>query len=77
MSFANLSMAATCDATQLSPCLGAITSGSPPSPACCTRLKSQRSCLCQYLKNPNLSRFVNTPNARRVGSRCGVPYPRC
>ncbi|KAK9106234.1 hypothetical protein Scep_023078 [Stephania cephalantha] len=73
-----VTMAATsCDATQLTPCLGAITSNSPPSVLCCSRLRSQRPCLCNYLRNPFLGRYVNSPNARKVATTCKVPYPSC
>ncbi|GKV16738.1 hypothetical protein SLE2022_188770 [Rubroshorea leprosula] len=69
--------AVTCNPTELSPCLSAITSGSPPSDACCGKLREQKPCLCGYLKNPNLKPFVNSPNARKVANTCGVPYPQC
>ncbi|KAE8665517.1 Non-specific lipid-transfer protein 2 [Hibiscus syriacus] len=74
---AELSRAATCNPAQLSPCVSAITSSSPPSKLCCTKIKEQKPCLCQYLRNPNLKKFVNTPNARKVASTCGTPYPKC
>ncbi|KAL5726550.1 hypothetical protein ACHQM5_009588 [Ranunculus cassubicifolius] len=77
MSFVNESMSATCDAIQLSPCLGAIMSATPPSSTCCGRLKSQQSCLCKYVRNPNLRRYVNSANARKVANTCRVPYPKC
>ncbi|KAJ4707053.1 non-specific lipid-transfer protein 2 [Melia azedarach] len=69
--------AVTCNPTQLSPCVGAITSSAPPSRACCDKLREQRPCLCGYLRDPNLKQFVNSPNARKVSSTCGVPYPQC
>ncbi|GMI99521.1 Tracheary Element Differentiation-related 4 [Hibiscus trionum] len=72
-----VSTAVTCSPTQLSPCVGAITSSSPPSKLCCSRIKEQKPCLCQYLRNPNLKKFVNTPNARKVASTCGTPFPKC
>ncbi|KAL8141849.1 hypothetical protein V2J09_014881 [Rumex salicifolius] len=56
----------TCSPIQLSPCAAAITSGSPPSRVCCQRIQQQKPCLCGYLKNPNLKKFVDTPNARKV-----------
>ncbi|KAE8662085.1 Non-specific lipid-transfer protein 2 [Hibiscus syriacus] len=74
---AELSTAVTCNPTQLSPCVGAITSSSPPSKLCCSKIKEQKPCLCQYLRNPNLKKFVNTPNARKVASTCGTPFPKC
>ncbi|PIA33403.1 hypothetical protein AQUCO_04100081v1 [Aquilegia coerulea] len=77
MSVVNVSMAATCSAIELSPCLGAITSGTPPSPACCSGLQSQTSCFCQYIKNPTLKPYVGSPNARKVASACSIAWPSC
>ncbi|XP_022775543.1 non-specific lipid-transfer protein 2-like [Durio zibethinus] len=75
---AQVSMAAvTCNALQLSPCASAITSSTPPSPLCCSKLKEQRPCLCNYVKDPNLQKLVNSPNARKVASICGSPFPNC
>ncbi|XP_061357752.1 non-specific lipid-transfer protein 2-like [Gastrolobium bilobum] len=72
-----LSMAVTCNALQLSACASAITSSNPPTSVCCTKLKEQRPCLCQYLKDPNLKKLVNSPNARKVADTCGSPFPTC
>ncbi|BAU02747.1 non-specific lipid-transfer protein 2-like [Vigna umbellata] len=72
-----VSMAVTCSPVQLSSCVSAITSSTPPSNLCCSKIKEQKPCLCQYLKNPNLKRFVDSPNARKVASTCGTPFPRC
>ncbi|XP_020210342.1 non-specific lipid-transfer protein 2 [Cajanus cajan] len=69
--------AVTCNALQLSACANAMTSSSPPSAVCCSKLKEQRPCLCQYLKNPNLKKLVNSPNARKVATTCGSPFPTC
>ncbi|KAK7357747.1 hypothetical protein VNO80_17043 [Phaseolus coccineus] len=69
--------AVTCNALQLSACASAITSPGTPSSACCSKLKEQRPCLCQYLKDPNLKRLVNSPNARKVANACGSPFPTC
>ncbi|KAF7136174.1 hypothetical protein RHSIM_Rhsim08G0083800 [Rhododendron simsii] len=69
--------AATCNAVELSPCLAAITMGAPPSQACCDKLKEQEPCLCGYIKDPNLGRFVNSPNAIKVQKSCGIPAPKC
>ncbi|CAN6577889.1 hypothetical protein ACFX13_040121 [Malus domestica] len=74
---APVSTAVTCNAIQLSPCAGAITSSTPPSKLCCSKIKEQKPCLCQYLKNPNLKKLVNTPNARNVARTCGTPFPKC
>ncbi|XP_050235596.1 non-specific lipid-transfer protein 2-like [Mercurialis annua] len=75
---AQVTMAAVpCNPTQLSSCVNAITSNTKPSALCCSKIKEQKPCLCTYLKNPNLGKFINTPNARRVASTCGTPYPKC
>ncbi|KAL0899937.1 hypothetical protein Bca101_083898 [Brassica carinata] len=68
--------AVTCSPMQLSPCAAAITSSSPPSALCCAKLKEQKPCLCGYMRNPSLRRFVSSPNARKVSNRCKLPIPR-
>ncbi|KAK3033330.1 hypothetical protein RJ639_034177 [Escallonia herrerae] len=72
-----VSVAVTCNAVQLSPCAGAISSSKPPSKLCCSKIREQKPCLCQYIKNPSLRQFVSSPNARKVASTCGVPFPKC
>ncbi|XP_027352728.1 non-specific lipid-transfer protein 2-like [Abrus precatorius] len=69
--------AATCNPLDLSPCLPAITNSSPPSTTCCQKLRQQKSCLCNYLKNPSLRQYINSPGARKVASSCAVAYPSC
>ncbi|KAL1221628.1 Non-specific lipid-transfer protein 2 [Cardamine amara subsp. amara] len=69
--------AVTCSPLQLSPCAAAISSSSPPSALCCAKLKEQKPCLCGYMRNPNLRRFVSSPNARKVSNSCKLPIPRC
>ncbi|KAL9231311.1 hypothetical protein vseg_006553 [Gypsophila vaccaria] len=64
--------AVTCNPIQLAPCAPAIFSGQQPTNACCTELVAQKPCLCQYKKNPALAQYVNSPNAKRVASTCGV-----
>ncbi|KAJ6867294.1 non-specific lipid-transfer protein 2-like [Populus alba x Populus x berolinensis] len=74
---AQVSQAQTCNPGQLSPCLGAIMSSTPPSTTCCSKLKEQEPCLCGYLKDPSLKQFVSSPGATKVARDCGVPYPSC
>ncbi|PSR96539.1 Non-specific lipid-transfer protein [Actinidia chinensis var. chinensis] len=74
---AEVSLAVTCSPTELSPCVGAVTSGTRPSKLCCTRVKEQKPCLCQYIKDPSLKKLVTSPNAKKVASTCGVPIPKC
>ncbi|WOH15516.1 hypothetical protein DCAR_0935057 [Daucus carota subsp. sativus] len=68
--------AVTCNAVELSPCANAITSATTtPTPMCCSKLKEQTPCLCNYMKNPFLQKFINSPNARKVADTCGTPFP--
>ncbi|QCE12922.1 hypothetical protein DEO72_LG10g4174 [Vigna unguiculata] len=69
--------AVTCNPTELSSCVPAITGGSKPSSTCCSKLKVQEPCLCNYIKNPSLKQYVNSPGAKKVLSNCGVTYPNC
>jgi hypothetical protein len=70
--------AATCAPTQLTPCAPAIVGNAAPTAACCARLKAHpASCFCQYKNNPNMQRYVNSPNAKKVFSACKVPLPKC
>ncbi|KVH88142.1 non-specific lipid-transfer protein 2-like [Cynara cardunculus var. scolymus] len=69
--------ATDCNPIQLSPCATAILSSTTPSETCCGKIKEQRSCLCNYINNPRLQKFINTPNARKVAATCGTPFPIC
>ena len=70
--------AATCAPTQLTPCAPAIIGNAAPTAACCARLKAHpASCFCQYKKNPNMQRYVNSPNGKKVFAACKVPLPSC
>ncbi|CAN6336903.1 unnamed protein product [Urochloa humidicola] len=69
--------AATCDATQLAPCAGAIIGNAPPTAACCSRMKEQQPCMCTYARDPNLQRYVNSPNGKKALAACRVPVPSC
>jgi hypothetical protein len=74
---AETASAATCNAGQLAVCAGAIVSGAKPSAACCSNLKAQQGCFCEYAKNPAYARYINSPNARKAVTSCGVSLPRC
>ncbi|KAF3337565.1 non-specific lipid-transfer protein 2 [Carex littledalei] len=69
--------AITCDISQLSPCVGPIMYGSATPSACCSSLKMQQPCLCQYARNPLYAGYVYGSNSRRVASDCHVSLPRC
>ncbi|KAK8579877.1 hypothetical protein V6N13_143038 [Hibiscus sabdariffa] len=67
----------TCNPIELSACLPAITSLTPPSESCCSRVREQTTCICGYLNDPALRQFADNPNTRNIASACGVPYPQC
>ncbi|XP_010479305.1 PREDICTED: non-specific lipid-transfer protein 2-like [Camelina sativa] len=67
----------TCSPMELAPCAAAMTSSSPPSQACCAKLREQKPCLCGYLRNPSLRQYINSPNARKVTSSCQIATPNC
>ncbi|XP_050387343.1 LOW QUALITY PROTEIN: non-specific lipid-transfer protein 2-like [Argentina anserina] len=71
--------ASSCSPMELSPCLDPIQFGSKPSSICCQKLKEQVPCLCgySYIKNPAFKPYVTGPNAQKLSSNCGVPFPRC
>ncbi|KAI3914587.1 hypothetical protein MKW92_007068 [Papaver armeniacum] len=73
-----VSVAVTCSAVQLAPCLGAIMSSkTKPSQACCDKLREQKPCLCGYMRDPNLRQYVDTPNGKKVADTCDAPLPNC
>ncbi|KAL1216839.1 putative non-specific lipid-transfer protein AKCS9 [Cardamine amara subsp. amara] len=70
----------SCDPMELSPCYVTIETGSKPSDLCCTRVKQQKHCVCQYMKNPTFKSFLNKPNAKKIATDCHSPYgpyPKC
>lgn len=69
--------AASCNAGQLTVCAAAITGGAKPSAACCSNLRAQQGCFCQFAKNPTYGRYISSPNARKTVASCGITLPRC
>ena len=66
-----------CNASQLAVCATAVISGSAPTASCCSNLRAQQPCFCQYARNPAYSSYINSPNARRTLSSCGIAIPSC
>ncbi|KAJ4830439.1 hypothetical protein Tsubulata_029844 [Turnera subulata] len=54
-----------------------MTSPRPPTPMCCSKLRDQKPCLCQYVKNHHLQKLVNSPNAKKAARICRSPFPKC
>ncbi|KAL3735593.1 hypothetical protein ACJRO7_024678 [Eucalyptus globulus] len=64
-------------AVLLSSCVPAMTSSAQPSALCCSKMREQRPCLCGYIRNPNLRKYLTSADGKRVMRVCGVPYPTC
>uniref|UniRef100_A0A0D3FCV1 Bifunctional inhibitor/plant lipid transfer protein/seed storage helical domain-containing protein n=1 Tax=Oryza barthii TaxID=65489 RepID=A0A0D3FCV1_9ORYZ len=45
--------------------------------ACGSSLRAQQGCFCQFAKDPRYGRYVNSPNARKAVSSCGIALPTC
>lgn len=69
--------AQTCNPQELRLCVVYLSNGAPPSAACCSKLKAQQPCYCRYTKNPNLGKYLNSPNAAKVATACGLSIPKC
>lgn len=66
-----------CTATELAVCAPAVISGSSPTASCCSNLRAQQPCFCQYASNPAYSSYINSANARRTLASCGIAIPSC
>ncbi|KAF8676257.1 hypothetical protein HU200_047129 [Digitaria exilis] len=66
-----------CDPLALRPCAPVVIYGARPSGECCSKLREQMPCLCRYRKNPDLGRYINSREGRRIASRCRVRRLRC
>ncbi|KAK8518902.1 hypothetical protein V6N12_012141 [Hibiscus sabdariffa] len=69
--------AVTCNPTELSPCLPAFVLPVHPTAVCCRKLKKQQPCLCEYMKDPRLKPYLESPKAKGVASYCKITWPQC
>ncbi|KAK9074717.1 hypothetical protein SSX86_003035 [Deinandra increscens subsp. villosa] len=69
--------AASCNYMDLVVCAGAVTSPQPPSTDCCAKVKEQKPCFCEYLRDPTLRQYVTPQDAKRVARQCRVALPKC
>ncbi|KAG8055790.1 hypothetical protein GUJ93_ZPchr0001g31966 [Zizania palustris] len=67
---------ARCDLLALRPCAPVIWREAP-SPACCAELRNQERCLCEYAKNPDLRKYINSQNSKWVAAACSMQVPSC
>ncbi|VYS68575.1 unnamed protein product [Arabidopsis thaliana] len=67
----------SCVPMELMPCLPAMTKGEQPTTDCCENLIKQKTCLCDYIKNPLYSMFTISLVACKVLETCNVPYTSC
>ena len=72
---ATIAEAQNCNPNELLPCSGAILFNASPSDTCCSKLREQTPCFCEYIRNPSYSQYVNSPRAREVASICKVVIP--
>ncbi|XP_039143701.1 non-specific lipid-transfer protein 2-like [Dioscorea cayenensis subsp. rotundata] len=71
-------MSVDCNVNELSSCADPISTGvATPDMECCSKLKEQEQCLCQYKNNPLFESFVNSPNAKKVADACNVTFTSC
>lgn len=67
-----------CDTSGLGSCVPAFSNPSLPlSVDCCGALKAQQPCLCDYLKNPALRTYLNSPQLIRLRAACSITPPSC
>ncbi|KAM3198359.1 hypothetical protein ACQJBY_073483 [Aegilops geniculata] len=69
--------AAPCNAGLLAACASPVMTGSKPSAACCSNLRAQQGCFCQFAKNPIYGRYIQSPYTRQTVSTCGIALPHC
>jgi hypothetical protein len=77
MGGAGVASAQQCNAGDLAVCAPAIIGGATPTTSCCTSLRSQEPCFCQYAQNPLYSGYINSTNARKTLTSCGIAIPQC
>jgi hypothetical protein len=71
------SAGAQCNTGHLVVCAAAIIGGAAPSASCCSNLRAQQGCFCQYARNPVYSRYIDSPTAHRAIAACLVTVPSC
>ncbi|KAL1566630.1 non-specific lipid-transfer protein 2P [Salvia divinorum] len=64
-----------CDPTKIESCTFPILFGTSPSAECCRKLKEQEHCFCQFIKDPQFSQFLQSPNAAKLARACNVTIP--
>uniref|UniRef100_A0A0E0R141 Bifunctional inhibitor/plant lipid transfer protein/seed storage helical domain-containing protein n=1 Tax=Oryza rufipogon TaxID=4529 RepID=A0A0E0R141_ORYRU len=60
-----------CDPGLLSPCAAPIFFGTAPSASCCSSLKAQQGCFCQYAKDPTNNHLIPVPSSLSPTVRTG------
>ncbi|XP_057809420.1 non-specific lipid-transfer protein 2-like [Salvia miltiorrhiza] len=72
---AHETVAVTCNPMELMPCFGPITTGAAPTTQCCTNLKAQQPCFCQYKNDPEFKDYIDSANAKKLAATCKVTIP--
>ncbi|XP_022143311.1 non-specific lipid-transfer protein 2P-like [Momordica charantia] len=67
-----------CNPSELiAPCGFAYLFNLPPSYGCCGKLKEQKPCYCQYIKDPSLKPYIFSDSGRRIARACNIIIPTC
>ncbi|OVA13841.1 Bifunctional inhibitor/plant lipid transfer protein/seed storage helical domain [Macleaya cordata] len=70
--------ASVCNVTALKPCFDVISNPkSTQARLCCSTLKKQQKCICQYVKDPKIKTIVNPKVAKDLAKKCGITLPIC
>ncbi|KQJ97366.1 non-specific lipid-transfer protein 2 [Brachypodium distachyon] len=77
MALASGATAAQCNAGQLIVCAPAIIGGAAPTAACCSNLRAQQGCFCEFARNPAYASYIKSQTARKAIAACRVALPRC
>ncbi|KAL8257228.1 hypothetical protein R6Q59_029269 [Mikania micrantha] len=64
-----------CDPESLSACTIPFTFGSEPSKKCCTDLKAQEPCFCDFIRNPSYEQLITSDKAKKLAANCNVTIP--
>lgn len=65
-----------CNPEELRVCTDAVLQSEPPSAECCSKLKEQEPCFCNYKENPKFASFIADHDITKL-SACPIPVPNC
>jgi hypothetical protein len=66
-----------CDPGQLAECMPTINGRSTPTTGCCSNLRTQQGCFCEYVQNPAFAKYLRGDIARHTLTACNIDIPNC